>query len=453
MSSLARLVMDWGGIVSGSDRSDSELLESLRQAGAVISVGHESCHVTAGGVPDLVVYSQAIKQDNPELKSARDHGIPTMHRAEFLGHLMTHRRAVCVCGTHGKTTTTAMLASIIIDAGQDPCMMLGGLYAPIGGNSRSGKGSVFVAEACEAYDSFLSLYPDLAVVTNIEAEHVGAGRTFDDLRQSFKMFLGRVPESGTVVACVDSPEVVDLLPGLRSAVQTYGLSNAGDVQPDWTAQEGGPGWDVFFRGGCTARLCLPTPGLHNVSNALAAIAMAAVLGVDPQAAAATLGAFVGVDRRFSVRGTHSGVIVVDDYAHHPTEIEAALKAARRYMAGLPQATGRIVAAFQPHLYSRTQQLMDDFARVLGNADVVVLTDIYAAREEPIPGVTSGALADRTAALWPQKMVVYEPGLDGVPGLLARLAQPGDMALTLGAGDITDVGPRLLEILKAREDLA
>ena len=440
------------------------MLDLLRSEGAVVSVGHSAENLDRPRPPDIVVYSKAIPDTNPELAASRDRGLVTMHRAELLGHLMESRQAVCVCGTHGKTTTTAMLTAILTEVGQDPAMMLGGEYGPLGGNVRNGHGQVFVAEACEAYDSFLSLYPEIAVVTNVEPDHLDERTTFDHIRQSFRTFLGRIPECGMVVACSDSPEVVSLIPDLRSRVETYGLrsfdpAGAGVQSPTWTVRSApGPGYTVFYQDERVANLSLQVPGEHNLSNALGAIAAANTLGVPPADSAAILGSFAGVDRRFSVRGVKAGVMVVDDYAHHPSEVRATLAAARSLMsaraAGCPSrllsasefrpfVDSRLIAAFQPHLYSRTAQFMAEFADSFEDADVVVITEIYGAREQPIPGIDGMALAHRVCERWPEKTILFVKELTDLPERVANLCRAGDMALTLGAGDITTVGAKIL----------
>ena len=452
MSSLARLLLAWGASVTGSDRSDSEMLEQLRVDGASVSVGHSAANLPEH--PDLVVYSKAVPDNNPELAAARARGIRTIHRAELLSELMASRKAVCVSGTHGKTTTTAMLAMILVDAGQDPAVMLGGVYEPLGGNVRNGHGPVFVAEACEAYGSFLSLYPDLAIVTNIEPDHLDAETTFEDIRASFRTFLARVPPDQPVIVCAQSPEIEGILPGLSGRVVSYALESA-HIPADWTAERVGEHWVIRRKDVRVAELRLQAPGEHNVLNALAAIAAAAELEVAPAAAAASLERFQGVDRRFSIRGIAGGVLVVDDYAHHPTEIRATLAAARELIREsngpppygyAPGPDSRIVAAFQPHLYSRTQSFMDDFAHAFKDADLIFITEIYAAREAPIPGINSAALCDRARSVLPGKEIYLVPDLDSLPAALAAKARPGDLALTLGAGDITTLSQPILDSL-------
>lgn len=445
MSSLARLLLGWGALVSGSDRADGDMLDTLRREGAQVEIGHAASNIDLADLPDVVVYSKAVPDDNPELALAREKGIRTIHRAELLGQVMASRKAVCVCGTHGKTSTTAMLATILVDAGLDPAVMLGGVYEPIGGNVRGGHGEIFLAEACEAYGSFLSLYPNVAVVTNIEPDHLDKGATFEDIRQSFRTFLERVGPNGLIIAGADSPEVASLLPLLHRPVETYGLHTAAA----WTARPGHDGeWEVLHHGEMKAKLNLLVPGEHNVLNALAAIATAASLGVTPEASAQSLDSFTGVDRRFSIRGTVAGVTVVDDYAHHPSEIRATLTAARELVQ--QSRYSRVIAAFQPHLYSRTALFMDEFADSFEEADAVALTEIYAAREEPMPGVSGEALAQRVRDRWPNKPVFFEPDLASTSRRLVCLAEPGDLVLTMGAGDITTIGKDILAQLESNQ---
>ena len=476
MSSLARLLLSWGAAVSGSDRSESEMLAILRTEGADVCVGHNAGAITSRPQPDFVVYSKAIPTDNPELSMARNLGIPTMHRAELLNHMMADHRSVCICGTHGKTTTTAMLAVILIDAGMDPSVMLGGMYAPIGGNERSGHGEVFVAEACEAYGSFLSLHPDLAVVTNIEADHLDENTTFDSIRESFHSFLSRVPDDGLIAACIDSVEVCRLLPRLIAPVRTFGLEGSG---AEWQAQRSNDGsWDVQIHGRAVAHLALQVPGVHNVVNALGALAIAEALGVSPWDAAESLHLFEGVERRFSIRGVSGGILVVDDYAHHPSEIRVTLRAARALLpewttvsfsdvganpgrrtspvnqgcgggtqSSTPRLDRRLIAVFQPHLFSRTAAFMDEFVESFEDADIVLITEIYAARENPIAGINGCALADRLRNRWPGKGVQMVQHLRSLPERVAAISRPGDIVLALGAGNITNSVPEILQLLK------
>jgi UDP-N-acetylmuramate--alanine ligase len=446
MSGIAELVANLGYRVSGSDARRSDITERLAGLGVRIDVGHDARHVQDA---DVVVASSAIAPDNPELVAARARHVPVIPRAEMLAELMRLRVGIAVAGAHGKTTTTSMVALMLERAGLDPTAVIGGRLSVFGSNARLGRGQYMVVEADESDRSFLHLSPALAIVTNIDREHMDTYGSFDRLVEAFRDFADRVPFYGAVVACIDDAAVRALVPTLSRRVITYGFSDDADVRGVEPAGDGRSGacrliYDVRGIPGGTGegRLTLPVPGRHNLQNALAAAAIGLELGVPFAAIQAALADFRGAERRYQVRGQVAGVTVVDDYGHHPTEIAAVLRAARE---GRPE---RLVVVFQPHRYSRTRDLLDAFGPALAQADLVVLTDIYAAGEPPMPGVTVGALASAIEPHVPRLQVVAD--LDRVPALVAAEARQGDLVITLGAGSIAAVGDRILAALSGSE---
>jgi UDP-N-acetylmuramate--alanine ligase len=444
MSGIAELLANLGYVVTGSDEKRSRVTERLATLGIHVSDGHAAAHV---GDADVVVVSSAVRTTNVEVAEAVRRQIPVIPRAEMLAELMRLRYAVAVAGAHGKTTTTSMIAFTLERAGLDPTAVIGGRLSAFGSNARLGGGEVMVAEADESDRSFLKLSPTIAVITNIDREHLESYGSFDDLRQAFVDFANKVPFYGAVVACVDDENLAGVLPRVNRRVITYGLTSP---QAELTAVEAtfGPlssSATVRRRqsDGVQAplgRLSMNVPGRHNLQNALAAVAVGLELGLTFEQVAAGLGEFRGAERRFEVRGEPNGVLVVDDYGHHPTEIAAVLDAAR----GLGR---RIVVAFQPHRFTRTAALMDDFGPALARADHIVLTDIYAAGEEPIPGVTLDALA-AAVGMHVSAPIDVVRALDDVPQAVMRIAKPGDVVITLGAGSIAAVPERLVALLEA-----
>jgi UDP-N-acetylmuramate--alanine ligase len=455
MSGIAELLSNLGYAVSGSDQKPSEVTARLQGLGVRVSAGHDASHV---GDADVVVYSSAVRPDNPEIADAHRRRIPVIPRAEMLAELMRLRTGIAVAGAHGKTTTTSMVALVLEQGGLDPTAVIGGRLSAFGSNARLGRGEYMVVEADESDRSFLRLTPTVAVVTNIDEEHLEAYRDFDDLRQAFLEFANKVPFYGAVIACLDDAHVSALVPRMTRRVITYGLdAAAADVRGTEVRQADGI-WECRVVAGaglkdaaglreqpasplCTLRL--PVPGRHNLQNALAAVAVGLELGLDAGTVAAALASFRGADRRFQRLGEADGVLVIDDYGHHPTEIRAVLDAARASLGR------RLVVAFQPHRYSRTARLMDRFGPALAQADELVLCDIYAASEDPIPGVTVGALAEAIAPSLSGRLHLART-LDDAVGLVTSLAQPGDAVITLGAGSIGTVGPRVLDALVRRE---
>ena len=444
MSGIAELLANLGYVVSGSDERRSEQTDRLQAQGVKVSIGHAAENVAD---VDVVVVSSAIAQENPEVSAARWRHVPVIARAEMLAELMRLRFSIAVAGSHGKTTTTSMVALMLERAGLDPTAVIGGRLSAFGSNARLGRGQYMVAEADESDRSFLKLVPTIAVVTNIDREHMDAYGSFDRLVDAFADFSDRVPFYGSVVACIDDSPVSDLVPRLTRRVISYGFSDAADVRGEDPSTDGTSGrCRVQYAvrgvpaGSGSGEIRLNVPGRHNLQNALAAIAVGLDVGVPFERIASALAEFRGAERRYQTRGTAAGVTVVDDYGHHPTEVAAVLRAAR---AGEPR---RLVAVFQPHRYSRTRDLLDSFGSALALADIVVLTDIYAAGEAPIPGATLDALAAAVRRDVPDLRVV--PRLDDVPEAVASIARTGDLVVTLGAGSIGTVGDRILTRLGA-----
>jgi UDP-N-acetylmuramate--alanine ligase len=455
MSGIAELLANLGFVVSGSDERRSKVTDRLETLGIRIAAGHDTANV---GDADVVVVSSAVRSSNPEVVEAGRRQIPVIPRAEMLAELMRLRFAIAVAGAHGKTTTTSMIALVLERAGLDPTAVIGGRLSAFGSNARLGQGEHLVAEADESDRSFLKLFPTIAVITNIDREHLENYGGFDDLLQAFVDFANKVPFYGGVVACLDDPNLAGVLPRMTRRVTTYGLESDADLIAtdvalgplSVTATVKRREWRVAGSGGeprsgqgshaALGTLSLAVPGRHNLQNALAAVAVGMELGLRFERVAEGLREFRGAERRFDVKGEPNGILIVDDYGHHPTEIAAVLAAARTL-------NRRVVVAFQPHRYTRTASLMDAFGPSLSNADHIVLTDIYAASEDPIPGVTLDALA---ASIRQSTAVPLDvaPKLDDVVAAIARIAKPGDVVITLGAGSIGSVPERLLEALKS-----
>ncbi len=449
MSGIAEVLANLGYAVSGSDAKRSEITDRLASLGVAIQEGHRAEHV---GHADVVVYSSAVGDDNPELDEARRRRIPVIPRAEMLAELMRLRSGIAVAGAHGKTSTTSMIALVLERAGLDPTAVIGGRLSAFGSNARLGRGAWMVVEADESDRSFLKLSPAIAVITNIDREHMDAYGSFGELQQAFVDFANKVPFYGAVIASADDDASRALRPRFRRRVITFGLEAPdADVAGRDLALVGFGSSCRVVRGPTEAgapetplgELRLQVPGRHSVLNALTAVAVGLELEVPFDRIAGALADFAGAERRFQQRGVVGGVTVVDDYGHHPTEIAAVLAAAR---AAKP---ARIIVAFQPHRYTRTRDLMTDFGVALAAADEVVLTDIYAASEEPIPGVTIDALARRVNAVRRRPVRVVS-SVDEVAPVLLDLARPGDLVITLGAGSIGGVATRLVEALHARD---
>jgi UDP-N-acetylmuramate--alanine ligase len=449
MSGIAELLANLGYVVSGSDAKRSPVVDRLASLGVTISLGHAAGHV---GAADVVVYSSAVRPGNPEIVEARARRIPVIPRAEMLAELMRLRFGIAVAGAHGKTSTTSMIALVLERAGLDPTAVIGGRLSAFGSNARLGRGEYMVVEADESDRSFLKLSPSLAVITNIDREHMDAYGGFADLQQAFVEFANKVPFYGAVVACADDAELCAVAPAFTRRVITYGI-DAGDLRAGDVELEGfGSRCTVTRRSvdpntapAALGTMTLAVPGRHSILNALAAVAVGLELDVPFSKIAAALAEFSGAERRFERRGVINGITVIDDYGHHPTEIAAVLSAAR---AAKPQ---RIVVAFQPHRYTRTRDLMPAFGTALAEADEVVLTDIYAASEEPIPGITVDALGAAVSGARNTPVHIV-PRLEDVAAHVAGLAQPGDLVLTLGAGSIGGLATDLVAELERRHQL-
>ena len=446
MSGIAELLANLGYVVSGSDARRSEVTSRLEQAfGVMVFEGHRAEHV---GDADVVVYSSAVRATNPEIVEARDRGIPVIPRAEMLAELMRLRFSIAVAGSHGKTTTTSMIALVLERAGLDPTAVIGGRLSAFGSNARLGRGDYLVAEADESDRSFLMLWPSIAVVTNIDDEHMESYGSLGALQDAFVEFVNKVPFYGATVACADDPNLRAVFPRVSRRLVTYGLdhSDAHIVATDVELGAFGGRCVVHRRGAdgieLLGRIELAVPGRHNLQNALAAVAVGERVGLDFARVATALASFHGAERRFERHGEVNGVVVVDDYGHHPTEIAAVMAAARATL------TGRLVIAFQPHRYSRTAHLLDAFGPALRDADEIVLADIYAAGEEPIAGVTVGRLAE-SIRQGSGRPVHVARTLDDVMSELLRILRPGDAVVTLGAGSIGTLPKRLMHALAAR----
>ncbi len=448
LSAIAIVLLERGYQVTGSDLARTAATESLELAGARIFYGHAAGQADGA---DLVLISSAVRAENPELRAAIAAGIPVVKRAQFLGPLMAGRLGVAVAGTHGKTTTTAMIATTLLAAGRDPDFIVGGVIAGVERSARAGRGGVFVIEADEYDRMFLGLTPRVAVVTNVEWDHVDCYPTPADFQAAFAAFVDRLPPDGCLIACADDPVACALARERRQRglpAITYGL----EAEAAWRARalrpndRGGVDFEAWREGGRVVEVSLRVPGRHNALNALAALAASACLEVQPEIVAANLKDFVGVRRRFEVKGIECDIIVVDDYAHHPSEVQATLAAARqRY----PE---RIVwALFQPHTFSRTRALLDQFAGCFADADHVLITDIYAAREDGATEVHAAQIAELAASRHAD--VRYVGGLEAATAVLLAEVRPGSVLLTLGAGDGYRVGEAVLAALRGRDAVA
>ena len=435
MSGIAEVLLQYDLQVSGCDLAPGEATERLARLGVGIEHGHCPAHLD--GV-DLLVVSSAIAADNPEVVAARERGITVVRRAEMLAELMRLKYGIAVAGTHGKTTTTSLVGTLLTEAGLDPTVIVGGRLRVSGTGARLGASDLMVVEADEYDRSFLSLAPILAVVTSIDRDHLDTYRDLAEIQEAFVAFASRVPFFGQVVACADDPAVEAVLPRLAGRrVVTYGLAAGAELRAERLEALATGSRFVAFRGGEElGRFMVPMPGQHNVRNALAALGVGLALGLEPAGMAAALAAFRGVHRRFERLGSFRGAEVIDDYAHHPTEVAATLAAARQVF---PRT--RVVAVFQPHLYSRTRDLAGEFGRALLAADRALVTDVYAAREAPLPGVT-GELVVAAARAAGHGGADYCPDWGEIEAILVREVEPGDVVLTLGAGDIVRLGRRL-----------
>lgn len=432
MSGIAEVLLNLGYQVSGSDLRSTPITESLAHQGATVFYNHAAENI---GNAHVVVTSSAVRRDNPEILAADRRKIPVIPRAEMLAELARLKYSIAVAGTHGKTTTTSMIATILDRAGYDPTVVVGGLLNTIGSNARLGKGDYIVLEADESDGSFLLLSPTMAVVTNIEADHLDHYKDLAEIQEAFLLFANKVPFYGATVLCLDDPVVQSLLPRLKRRFVTYGTAAQADISILESAPAGlGSTFRLRYNGGTTQTFELGVPGVHNVLNATAAFAATRDMGVEPSVIAAGLRDFQGVDRRFQVKCS-DGITVVDDYAHHPTEVRATLSAAKS------GGFRKVFAVFQPHRYTRTMHLMKDFARAFNLADVVLLLDIYPAGETPIEGVTTPALVEEIRSFG-HKDAIYAPNYEAIETYVAENAKDGDAVIVMGAGSVTKLSDSL-----------
>jgi len=447
MSGIAEVLLNLGYKITGSDLKSSPVTQRLAGLGATTFEGHVAENVQGA---DVVVTSSAIAADNPEVVEARRLHIPVIQRAEMLSELMRLKYGIAIAGMHGKTTTTSMVAAILAAGGLDPTVVVGGRVDAMGSNARLGKSQYLVAEADESDRSFLKLSPILSIVTNIDREHMDCYRNMGDVKQTFLDFMDRVPFYGMIVACSDDPILRKLLPQVQRRVMTYGTRRGSDFLIKPGAIEPQPGkhrplshFHVSYRGKDLGDFVLHVPGLHNVLNATAAIAAGIGLDVELETIRAALENFRGVDRRFQLRGRARGISVVDDYGHHPTEIKATLAAARQC------GFRKIHVIFQPHRYTRTQELLDEFAGAFHDADSLTILDIYAASEAAIPGINAETLVERIRGTGDQE-AIYARSFPEAAEAVSTRARDGDMVLTLGAGSVWQLGPLILEKLQTHQ---
>ncbi|HTY57363.1 MAG TPA: UDP-N-acetylmuramate--L-alanine ligase [Bacteroidota bacterium] len=440
MSGIAEILNAEGFAVTGSDRAASDNTERLQSLGMTVMIGHRAGNLAPD--VDALVYSSAVGSDNPEVEEARRRNIPVIRRAEMLAEVMRLKYGIGIAGTHGKTTTTSMVSLVLMEGGIDPTVIVGGrLRGLAGSNARLGRGEFIVVEADEFDRSFLSITPTIAVLTTLETDHLDCYRDLDDIKSAFVQFAGKVPFYGFVVLCLDEPALQDIMPKIKKKIVTYGLNGQADLQAvDIAHRQSTTTFTVVRDGNDLGMIELQIPGVHNVQNALAAIAVGLELKVPFAKVKAGIEKFTGVFRRWEVKAEIGGITVIDDYAHHPTEIRATLAGAK---AGWRRRT---VCVFQPHLYSRTRDFYDDFGRAFFNADVLIVTDVYPAREEPIQGV-SGELIANAAKEFGHKQVHYVPEKKDVPAHLMKITRAGDMVITMGAGDIWKFGEAFIALLK------
>ncbi len=442
MSGLAEILITQGFKVSGSDLSLTEITDRLKSLGVEIYQGHSAENIKDA---DLVVYSSAVNLENPEVKEALSRKIPTIKRAEMLAETMRMKHGIGIAGTHGKTSTTSMVGLVLTEGGIDPTIIVGGKLSSLGGtNARLGNGDYIVVEADEFDRTFLQLTPSIAAITTLEKEHLDTYKDLDDIKSAFIQFANKVPFYGFVVLCLDEPALQDIIPKINKTVITYGVSPQADVRAIDIHYEGNKStFSVLYKGEQLGEITLNLPGLHYVKNSLVAITIAKEMGVDFSKIQNALNSFSGVYRRFETK-YNKEVLVIDDYAHHPTETTATLLGIR---SGWKR---RLIAVFQPHLYSRTRDFYAEFGRSFLNSDVFICTDIYPAREEPIEGISGKMIAD-AARDFGHKNVIYEPDKENIPALLNGLVEEGDIVITMGAGDIWKYGEAFVEELKKKSE--
>jgi len=440
MSGIAEILLNQGFNITGSDLHKSEITDRLESLGIKIYEGHSPDNLKNA---DLVVYSSAVTLDNPEVKAAIERKIPVIKRAEMLAECMRMKYGIGIAGTHGKTTTTSMVGLVLTEAGIDPTIIVGGKLHSLGGtNARLGKGDYIVVEADEFDRTFLKLTPVIAAITTLEREHLDTYKDLDDLKSAFTEFANKVPFFGFVVLCLDEPALQDIIPLINKKIITYGISPQADIRAiNISHNKNLSEFTVLYKGEELGQIKLNVPGIHNVKNSLVAVTIAREMGIDFSIIKKALESFTGVYRRFEKKYDED-VMVVDDYGHHPTEIDVTLDGIRRGW------NRRLVAVFQPHLYSRTRDFYTEFGRSFLNSDVFICTDVYPAREEPIEGVT-GELIANAAKNYGHKNVYYEPDKTKIPELLKSIYKKDDIIITMGAGDIWKYGEKFVEYLKSR----
>lgn len=441
MSGLAEILINQGFKVSGSDLALSEVTDHLQDLGAEIHKGHNSKNLLD---VDLVVYSSAVNLENPEVKEARNKKIPTIKRAEMLAETMRMKYGIGIAGTHGKTTTTSMVGLVLTEGGIDPTIIVGGKLSGLGGtNARLGNGDYIVVEADEFDRTFLQLTPSIAAITTLEQEHLDTYKDLDDIKSAFVQFANKVPFYGFIVLCLDEPALQDIIPSINKTIVTYGVSPQADVRAvDISFENNKSTYTVIYMGEELGKINLNIPGLHYVKNSLVAVTIAKKMGIDFKKIQLALANFSGVYRRFETKYNNK-ILVIDDYAHHPTETTATLLGIR---------TGwkrRLIAVFQPHLYSRTRDFYAEFGRSFLNSDIFICTDVYPAREKPIEGVTGKLIAD-AAKDFGHKNVIYEEDKSKIPALLKSLVKEDDIIITMGAGDIWKMGEKFVEEIKNKK---
>ena len=442
MSGIAELLLNLGFKVSGSDLNESDIIQNLKNKGAKVFKGHDEKNINNS---EVIVYSSAVSDDNPELKIALQNNIPIIKRAEMLGELIALKQtSIGVAGTHGKTSTSSMIGSLLTYSKLDPTLVVGGLVKNLDTNSILGKGDLIVVEADEYDKSFLQLKPTFAIITNIEEEHMDCYNDLDDLYNSFTQFANAVPFYGAVVACIDSPGVQTILPKVKRPIITYGLSSQADIRAEnLEFHEMTTTYNIIKYNQNIGKIILNAPGKHNVLNSLAAATMGLEMGLNIENIIDGINSYGGVRRRFEIKGISKNIMVVDDYAHHPTEVSATLEAARN---GWDR---RIIAVFQPHLYSRTKSFYKEFARAFLDSDILIITDIYPAREIPIEGI-NGKIVYNEALSIGHKNAHFIPNLENLQNLLDKLVQSNDMIITIGAGTIWRYGQAYYEHLTKQE---
>lgn len=442
MSGIAEIMLNRGFEISGSDMNESGNTERLRELGIKISIGHSAENLSDC---DVLVYSSAVNRDNPEVKEAMEKNIPVIKRSEMLAETMRMKYGIGIAGTHGKTTTTSMVGLVLTEAGIDPTIIVGGKLSGLGGtNARLGNSDYIVVEADEFDRTFLSLTPSIAAITTLESEHLDTYKDLDDIKGAFVQFANKVPFFGFVILCLDETALQDIIPLINKKIITYGITHQADVRAiDITHNQFEISYTVVYKGEELGRITLNIPGTHNVKNSLVAVIVAKELGVEFSVIKDALESFSGVYRRFETK-YENDILVVDDYAHHPTEISATLSGIKN---GWKK---RLVAVFQPHLYSRTKDFYAEFGRAFLDSDIFICTDVYPAREEKIEGI-SGELVANAAKSFGHKNVVYEPDKEKLPELLLELEKSGDIIVTLGAGDIWKYGEQFVKLYSEKKE--